>query len=206
MALATRTRPASFIGAPSPEEQERPDPYTSEEFALLTEAYPDLRMERTAEGEVIIMPPTKTGTGRKNFRIAYQLGAWIKAGGGGEGFDSSTGFTLPNGAERSPDVSWVRAERWAALSDHQREEEFAPICPDFVIEIRSRTDRLSSVQKKMRDYLANGARLGWLIDPKFRRVEVYRPGKDVEILDNPAGVSGDPELQGFTLDLTEIFE
>ncbi len=188
-----------------PSEMEEPEPYTSAQFARLTQQYPDLRMERTKEGEIIIMPACFSETGRKNSKINARLFVWAEQNAQGETFDSSTGFTLPNGAERSPDASWIERARWEALDVHQREEEFAPICPDFVIELRSRTDRLSALQKKMREYIQNGARLGWLIDPKWKRVEVYRPGREVEILTDAASVSGDPELPGFVLDLTPIW-
>ena len=184
---------------------EEPEPYTSEQFARLTQNYPDLRMELTKEGECIIMPPAFSETGRKNSKINARLTVWAEQNARGETFDSSAGFTLPNGAERSPDASWIERTRWEALSVHQREEEFAPICPDFVIELRSRTDRLSKLQEKMREYMENGARLGWLIDPPSRRVEVYRPGREAEILAGPVSISGDPELPGFTLDLTPIW-
>ena len=188
-----------------PPAMEEPEPYTGEQFTRLTQNYPDLRMEQTQEGEIIIMPPAFTGTGRRNFKISGQLARWVEDTGPGEGFDSSTGFTLPNGAKRSPDASWVEQSRWDALTAEQQDEQFSPLCPDFVVELRSQTDRLSTLQKKMREYLENGARLGWLIDPKWKRVEIHRPGRDVEVLDAPASVSADPELPGFVLDLQEIF-
>ncbi len=184
---------------------EEPDPYTSEQFASLAAAYPELRMELTKEGELIIMPPTMSKTGLRNAKLSTRLGMWNELANLGEGFDSSTVFLLPNGAKRSPDASWVEKSRWEALTEDEQ-EDFAPICPDFVAELRSKTDRLSAVQKKMREYIENGARLGWLIDPKSRRVEVYRPGQEVEILDNPVSVSGDPVLPGFTLDLKGILD
>ena len=186
-------------------DMETPEPYTTEQFTRLTQTYPDLRMEQTKEGEIIIMPPAFTGTGRRNFKISVQLGKWAEVTNTGEGFNSSTGFILPNGAKRSPDTSWVEKSRWDGLTTEQQDEEFSPLCPDFVIELRSKTDRLSTLQKKMREYIENGARLGWLIDPKWKRVEVYRPGQDVQVLENPASVSGDPELPGFVLELREIF-
>ena len=128
----------------------------------------------------------------------------MEAGGGGEGFDSSALFTLSNGAKRSPDVCWISGPHWAALSPEQR-AKFAHVCPDFVLELRSDTDRLGPMQKKMREYAANGARLGWLIDPKNKRVEIYRPGQDAEALDGPQTLSGEDVLPGFVLDLTEIW-
>lgn len=183
---------------------EEPEPYTSEEFTALAASYPDLRMELTREGELILMPPTFTETGNKNFKLIARFGIWSEANDLGNGYDSSTVFTLPNGAKRSPDLSWITKVRWEAL-DKEEQKEFALICPDFVAELRSKTDRLSAVQKKMREYMENGARLGWLIDPKSQRVEIYRPGQEVEILDNPISLSGEEVLPGFVLRLEGIF-
>ena len=197
MAVAERPRPSA--SAPV----EAPAPYTPADFDRVAALYPDLRVELTQEGELILMPPTFTRTGMKNFRLTVRFGAWSEANDLGIGADSSTIFTLPNGAKRSPDLGWVRRSRWEALTEDER-KDFARICPDFVAELRSDTDRLSAVQKKMREYRDNGAQLGWLIDPISRRVEVYRPGQDVEILDDPASISGDPVLPGFTLDLKDI--
>ena len=182
---------------------ETPQPYTAKEFADLAAAYPELRIELTKDGELILMPATFSKTGMLNFKLIVRFGEWSESNGLGIGFDSSTVFTLPNGAKRSPDLSWIEASRWNALTQAEQ-EDFSLICPDFVAELRSKTDRLSAVQKKMREYRDNGARLGWLIDPISRRVEIYRPGQDVEILDNPASISGEPILPGFTLDLKGI--
>jgi len=201
MAVAEAVRPVATVIAEKPEDML--EPYTQEEFAALAAAYPDLRMELSREGELTIMPPAFTKTGMRNFKVAVRFGAWSEANELGIGFDSSSGFTLPNGAMRVPDVAWVERSRWEALTDAQQ-EEFAHICPDFVVELRSRTDRLSTLQKKMQEYLDNGAKLGWLIDPRRKVVEVYRPGKAVEVLDNPASVSGDPILPGFALTLAGI--
>lgn len=178
---------------------------TDEQFFEMCQANHDLRFERTAEGEVIIMPPTGWETGNRNQEIARQLGNWARQDQGGKAADSSTGFKLPNGADRSPDAAWVRRERLRQLSPEQR-EKFLPLCPDFAIELRSRTDDLDEIKAKMEEYLANGLRLGWLIDPTARRVYVYRPGREVEVLENPAQVSGDPELPGFVLEMAEIWE
>jgi Uma2 family endonuclease len=175
-----------------------------EGFRSLAAAYPDLHLEQTAEGEIIVVPPPYTETGRQNFRVDQQFGLWMAQGGGGEAFDSSTIFRLPNGAKRSPDLSWIEASRWAALPSELK-REFAQICPDFVLELRSETDRLPPLQRKMREYIANGARLGWLIDPRLKRVEIYRPEREVEVLDNPASVSGEDVLPGFILDLTPVW-
>lgn len=164
----------------------------------------DLRIERNATGEILIMPPTGTETGGRNFNLIGQLWAWVNQDGTGIGFDSSTGFKLPNGAERSPDAAWVRLERWNALTPEQQ-QKFAPLCPDFVVELRSASDNLEPLKTKMQEYIDNGARLGWLIDRKNRQVYIYRPGVDVECLDNPSTVSGEAVLSGFVLDLNKIW-
>ncbi len=165
----------------------------------------ELRIERTSEGEIIVMPPTGGETGKRNLSIGGQLWSWVEQDGTGVGFDSSTGFKLPNGAERSPDASWIKLERWEALTPQQR-EKFAPICPDFVIELRSPSDRVKDLKNKMEEYMDNGARLGWLIDPNSRQVYIYRPGVDVEQLDNPATVKGDESVvPGFVLKLGKIW-
>jgi Uma2 family endonuclease len=177
---------------------------TEEQFVRLCQENPDLRLELTARGELVIMPPTGTETGRRNNRLAYRITAWADSDGSGVVFDSSTLFTLPNGAKRSPDVSWAQRERWEALSKEQR-EGFAPLCPDFVVELRSPTDRLPDLKEKMQEYIDNGARLGWLIDPLEKRVSVYRPGRPVEVLDDPPTVSGDPVLPGFVLPVRELW-
>jgi Uma2 family endonuclease len=177
---------------------------TNEQFYEFCQANGDLRIERTANGEVIIMPPAFSDTGNRNFNIAAQLGNWTEQDGTGIGFDSSTGFTLPNGAMRSPDASWIELERWNALTDAQK-ASFAPICPSFVIELRSSSDRLIKLQEKMQEYIDNGASLGWLIDRQNRKVYIYRPNREVEILENPEAVSGNPELPGFVLRTAKIW-
>ncbi len=184
---------------------EEPEPYTSQEFAAFAASHPDLRTELTREGELIIMPATFPKSGRRNAKLSARLETWSEAAGLGETFDSSTLFTLPNGAVRSPDACWIEKSRWAAFNEDEQ-DDLLIICPDFVAELRSKTDRLSAVQKKMREYMDNGARLGWLIDPKSRRVEIYRSGQDVEIVDAPASLSGEDVLPGFVLDLTGILE
>src|SRR5437764_6089867 len=178
---------------------------TDEQFFLLCQQNRDLRFERTAEGDLIVMPPTGGFTGNRNAEITRQVGNWTKADGTGAAFDSSTGFKLPNGADRSPDAAWVRRERLAALTREQK-EKFLPLCPDFVIELRSPTDNLETVRAKMTEYIANGAQLGWLLDPLERKVYVYRPNTPVEIMEQPESISGAPLLAGFTLDLREIWE
>ncbi|HKA54363.1 MAG TPA: Uma2 family endonuclease, partial [Candidatus Binatia bacterium] len=164
---------------------------TEEQFIRLCQENPELRIELTAQQELVIMPPTGAETGRRNNRLAYRVTAWADIDGSGIVFDSSTLFALPNGAKRSPDVSWVRRERWDILSKEQR-EGFAPLCPDFAAELRSPTDRLRGLQEKMPEYIDNGARLGWLIDPLEKRVYIYRPGQPVEVLDDPPALNGEP--------------
>jgi Uma2 family endonuclease len=177
---------------------------TREQFYEFCQANPDLRIERSATGEVIVMPPAFSDTGNRNFNLTVQLGIWTEQDGTGLGFDSNSGFTLPNGATRSPDASWIKSSRWNALTDEQK-ASFAPICPDFIIELRSASDTLSSLQTKMQEYIDNGASLGWLIDRQHRTVHIYRPGQAPEILDSPATVSGDPELPCFVLRMERIW-
>ena len=177
---------------------------TEEQFLRLCSDNPDLRMELTAKRELIIMPPTGGDTGMLNFRIVQRFGNWVDIDGMGVPFDSSTGFLLPNGAVRSPDISWVLGARWDALTDGER-AKCPPICPDFVLELRSPSDRLAVAQDKMTEYMDNGVRLGWLIDPDTKRVYVYRPGQSVETLEEPDTVSGDPVLPGFVLDMRELW-
>ncbi|MDJ1185228.1 Uma2 family endonuclease [Roseofilum casamattae] len=178
---------------------------TSEQFAMLAAANRELGFERTATGELIVTPPTGSETGHRNLKLSYFLARWIEEEGGhGLAFDSSSGFELPNGANRSPDASWLPQERWDALTPEQR-KGFAPLCPDFVVELRSETDTLKELRAKMQEYLENGAQLGWLIDPKNKRVEIYRPGQAVEVLENPMRLSGEPVLPGFTLTLKRVW-
>jgi len=149
---------------------------TSEQFYQLCEENPDLKLERNANGELIVMPPTGGETGKSNSTANAQIWTWNDRTELGEVFDSSTGFTLPNKADRSPDVSWVEKARWAALTPEQK-DKFIPLCPDFVIEFLSLSDRLTKTQGKMQEYMQNGCRLGWLINRKKREVEFYRPGQ-----------------------------
>lgn len=177
---------------------------TSDEFFDLCQANPALHLERTADGEVIIMPPAGGETGSRNLSIGSQLWNWNERQRTGMAFDSSTGFHLPNGADRSPDAAWIRQERWHALTAEQK-RKFPPLCPDFVIELRSPTDNVKTVREKMKEYIANGARLGWLIDPETRTVEIYEPDEEVEILYNPEQVSGEPILPGFVLNMKRVW-
>ena len=174
------------------------------DFYELCQANQDWRIERTSDGDIIVMPPTGGETGRRNFYLSVSFGTWARADGTGVGFDSSTVFSLPNGARRSPDLAWVKLSRWYALTDEQR-RGFPPLCPDFVIELRSHTDSLSALQDKMQEYIANGTKLGWLIDPIDRKIYVYRPQTDVECLEDPASISGEGLLEGFTLALAEVW-
>lgn len=177
---------------------------TQEQFEDLAAANRDVRLERTATGELIIMPPTGGNTGKRNIDISFQLQAWNRQTGLGVAFDSSTGFRLPNGADRSPDAAWVSQDRWDALTPEQK-ETFPPLCPDFVIELRSKSDNMEPLRKKMQEYLENGLRLGWLIDAKNKRVEIYRPNQEVEVLESPVSLSGEEVLPGFVLDLQVVF-
>ncbi len=177
---------------------------TDEEFFEFCQINRDLRIERTTNGELLIMSPTGSDTGNRNAKLIVQLGIWAERDGTGTYFDSSTGFTLPNGAERSPDAAWIKLERWNALTSEQK-KKFAPICPDFVVELRSASDNLAPLKTKMEEYIKNGASLGFLIDRKNRDVYIYRPGVGVECLKNPATVSGESVLPGFVLDLSKIW-
>ncbi|MEZ2226675.1 MAG: Uma2 family endonuclease [Microcoleus sp.] len=177
---------------------------THEQFQQIAAVNRDLRLERTATGELIVMAPTGSETGNRNLDIEGQLWLWNRQTKLGVAFNSSSGFKLPNGADRSPDASWVKLERWQTLTPKER-EGFAPLCPDFVVELRSKSDNMEPLREKMREYIANGARLGWLIDRKNKKVETYRQNQDVEILDSPSTLSGEDVLPGFVLDLTDVW-
>ena len=178
---------------------------SGDEFYDFCMRHEDLNLELTSEGDLIIVPPTGGETGNRNFELTGMFAVWVKQDGTGVGFDSSSMFSLPNGAKRSPDLSWIKKERWEALSKKER-EKFSPICPDFVVELRSPSDSLKRLQKKMKEYIENGAQLGWLLDPSTRKVYVYRPGAEVEVLEDPETVSGEPLLRGFTLHVRAIWE
>lgn len=178
---------------------------TQDQFAALAASNRELRLERTAKGELIVNPPTGWETGKRNWSLSGELYLWWRnAGEPGKAFDSSTGFILPNGATRAPDASWVSQASWDGLSAEQK-GTFANICPDFVVELRSGSDPLKSLQEKMLEYMENGARLGWLIDPQNRKVEVYRVGLEVEVLSNPAELSGEEVVPGFVLNLRRVW-
>ncbi|MBJ7297530.1 MULTISPECIES: Uma2 family endonuclease [unclassified Dolichospermum] len=178
--------------------------FTDDKFVEMVAANKDLRLELSAQGELSIMSPTGGETGDRNLELGGQVWFWNRQNGLGKAFDSSTGFKLPNGATRSPDVSWIKIERWNALTPEQR-KRFLPLCPDFVIELVSESDDLADTQAKMREYIANGLRLGWLINPKNKQVEIYRPNQEIEVLQSPANLSGENVLPGFILDLQPIF-
>jgi Uma2 family endonuclease len=183
----------------------RPLKMTDRAFYDFCQSNKDFRFEMDKRGNLIIMPPTFLETSRKNAKINVKLGIWAEKDKTGIAFESDGMFTLPNGAKRAPDAFWILKERYFALSQEEREEKFARICPDFVIELRSKSDNLRKLQNKMREYIENGARLGWLIDPYEKRVHVYRGDKTVEVFDNPKTVSGEDVLKDFLLDLTEIW-
>lgn len=176
---------------------------TDDQFFEFCQLNQDLRIERTAKGELLIMPPAGSGTGNCNFKISQQLANWTDIDGSGIGFDSSAGFILPNGAMRSPDAAWIKLNRWNTLAVKQQ-EKFAPITPDFVIELRSASDSLKKLQEKMQEYIDNGVQLGWLIDCK-KKVYIYRSNISMECLDHPTTVSGDPVLPGFVLNLSKLW-
>jgi len=175
---------------------------TDEQFYQLAIANPDLRIECSADGELIVMPPTGWGTGNRNGRITQQLFNWADEDGTGLAFDSSTGFTLPDGAKLSPNAAWVRQARLDALNPDP--DQFLPLAPDFVAELRSGSDDLNSLQDKMKKYRGNGVRLGWLINPQDQQVEIYRHLADVEVLQSPTNLSGEDMLPGFVLQLRGI--
>jgi Uma2 family endonuclease len=176
---------------------------TDETFYQLCQANPDLKLERSAQGELIVMSPTGGESGRRNADIAIDLGLWNRQTQLGYTFDSSTCFKFPNGAERSPDAAWVERSRWEALTPEAR-EKFPPLAPDFIVELRSATDSLATLQAKMQEYQDNGVRLGWLINPQDRQVEIYRTDRQVERLQSPLTLSGETILPGFTLELSRI--
>lgn len=179
-------------------------PMDDDEFFYFCQRHRDLRIEMDKYGEITIMSPTGSETGGINFDLIADFAIWVRADGTGKGFDSSTGFILPNGAKRSPDLSWIKLEKWLAVPAEKR-KKFAPICPDFVVELRSESDSLNMLQAKMLDYLENGVELGWLIDVKDKRVYVYRQHTAVRVLENPAEVSGEPLLSGFVLQMKALW-
>jgi len=177
---------------------------SADAFFALCQANPTLRLERSASGEITVMPPAGFATGHRNIVLATAIQNWAARDGTGIAVDSSAGFQLPNGATRSPDVAWIRRERLANLPASAT-ERFLPLCPDFVVELRSPHDRTATLRAKMAEYLANGAQLGWLIDPGARTVTVYRPGTRPERLQSPERLSGEPELAGLVVELADMW-
>ncbi|KAB8332004.1 Uma2 family endonuclease [Scytonema tolypothrichoides VB-61278] len=178
---------------------------TDEQFFEFCQVNRDLRIERDKFGEISIMPPTGSETGNRSGNIFGELYIWANQDGTGICFDSSTGFKLSTGAERSPDASWMKLERWNTLTGEQQ-QKFAPICPDFVVELRSSSDNLQPLKDKIEEYMKEpGIQLGWLIDRKHRKVYIYRPGMPEECLDNPATVSGESVLTGFVLNMSKVW-
>ena len=176
---------------------------TDDAFYALCRANPEVKFERTGVGKLIVMPPTGGETGSRNSKLNQRLANWAEADGTGITFDSSTGFKLPNGADRSPDAAWILLTRWEALTPEQR-RRFPPIAPDFVVELCSDTDSLTVTQSKMQEYIDNGVRLGWLLNPQYQQVEIYRRGQDKEVLSAPTSLSSEGVLPGFVLDLRGI--
>jgi Uma2 family endonuclease len=177
---------------------------TEEQFFEFCHLNSELHIERTAEGDLIIMPPTGSATGGRNFKLIQQLANWTEQDGTGIGFDSSTGFTLPNGAKRSTDAAWIQLDRWNQLTEEEQ-ERFAPISPDFVVELRSPSDNLEVLQVKMQEYIANGVQLGWLIDRPQGQVWIYRADRSVTRLEHPEILNGESVLPGFELDLSKVW-
>ncbi len=177
---------------------------TDDDFYQLCRNNPDVKFERNATGEIVIMPPTGGGTGNRNIEIAADFVVWNRQTRLGVCFDSSTCFKFPNGANRSPDVAWIKQERWDTLTQEEQ-EKFPPISPDFVLELMSPSDTLRECQDKMQEYMDNQVKLGWLIDRKTRRVEIYRQGQPVEVLESPVSLSGENILPGFILNLQNIW-
>jgi Uma2 family endonuclease len=183
---------------------ETPLTVNDDQFAVIVAENPDLRFELTANGELIVNPPTGGKSSQRNLSISAQLWNWAEVNQSlGVAFESSGGFRLPNGATRSPDACWVKRNRWDALNPEQQ-LGFVPLCPDFVVELRSASDRLDVLQQKMQEYITNGALLGWLIDPQSKNVEIYRPGQSVQVLEQPETLSGEDVLPGFILQMKRI--
>jgi Uma2 family endonuclease len=199
-----------LLTIPIPESQQRVHlppgtlDWSEDEFFRFCQTNRDLRIERTANGEIVVMSPAGGYSGYRGMEVAQQLGSWAKADKTGVAFDSSTGFRLPNGAMRSPDAAWVRLSRLQELT-HREKEQFIPLCPDFVIEVASPSDEVSALREKMQEYLQAGLRLGWLILPASSQVEVYTPS-EVRVLESPDTLSGDPVFPGFTLELALIWK
>jgi Uma2 family endonuclease len=180
-------------------------PMTDAEFAEFCAAYPDHLIEMTSDGDILIMPPNFSLTGVRNQKITTQLDHWAAVSGRGVTTEGTSGFVLPNGARRSPDAAWTRKDRIRAL-DRVSQETYWHLSPDFVIELRSKTDRLRTLREKMREWIGNGTELAWLIDPERRAVEIYRPGREAETLENPDRIAGEGPVEGFVLDLVPVWD
>ncbi|MCP4351346.1 MAG: Uma2 family endonuclease [Desulfobacterales bacterium] len=178
---------------------------TDDQFFSFCQINRELRIEKTEQGKVLIMSPTGGETSWRNSKLITALNNWTKQDNKGVVFDSSGGFVLPNGAIRSPDAAWVRRSRLTGLTSEQK-KKFIPLCPDFVIELRSPSDSLTDLQEKMQEYINNGTQLGWIIDPRHKTIHIYTPGKAAECLENSENIPGDPVLQGFVLDLHDIWK
>ncbi len=177
---------------------------SGDEFYDFCRRNPDLRLECTSTGDLIVMTPTGGESGRRNMKFGIAIGIWNEAADLGEVFDSSTGFDLPNGAKRAPDCAWVARDRWLSLSQSQR-DRFPPLAPDFVLELRSPSDTLADLHAKMREYMECGVRLGWLVDPTTRRVWIYEPNLSAVQLDNPSTIDGGAVLPGLVVNLKSIW-
>ena len=182
-----------------------PGDQSDEAFFQLCQLNPELRIERNSQHEILIMPPTTSETGNRNAKLLVKLGIWNEKHKLGEPFDSSTGFKLPNGAERSPDLAWIRKDRWDALTKAER-RRFAPIAPDFVLELRSEDQNLASLKEKMEEYMASGCRLGWLVDPQGRKTFVYTENGDIQTIPFDVVLTGGEVLEGFELRMADLFE
>ena len=178
---------------------------TPEQFCRLCEANPEAKLEMTSLGELVVMSPTGGMSGNRNIKLSYRLERWTEENGTGIAFDSSTMFKLPNGAFRSPDAAWILLDRWNQLS-LEEQETFPPICTDFVIALRSKSDSLRSLQEKMQEYINNGVQLGFLLNPQGKQVEIYRQGCEKEVLNAPENLSGETVLPGFVLKLDQILQ
>lgn len=177
---------------------------SDEKFFANCRRNPQLRIEMAKDRSILFRPSSGAETSSRKFDLIVDFGVWAEKDGTGIGFESNALFVLPDGAKRSPDMAWIKLDRWNSLPAEER-KSFPHICPDFVVELRSPTDSLKTLKEKMVEYIENGAQLGWLIDPKQKKLYVYRPDMEVSELDNPASISGEPLLKGFTLDLTRYF-
>ncbi|MBX7221218.1 MAG: Uma2 family endonuclease [Blastocatellia bacterium] len=198
--------PETAVAIPLPIVLHSPESFKNNDYLFqFCQLNAEWRIERNLQGDIEIMPPTGGVTGNRNAKLTGLLAIWAFGNNLGQAFDSSAGFLLPNGAMRSPDASWVSQERLSALTDEEC-EKFLPLCPDFVVELRSSTDSLKSLKNKMVEYIENGAQLGWLIDPQEQRVIVYRPNAEIEILDDPETLSGESVLPGLVFEVRRLWE